>query len=156
MFRLGSVVVAVEVIVWRESGRVFYAAGHTGRRRGPAAGSVVGTMLVIAVQTRRRVASIVSTVGRSRVATLGAVSVAGRSSEDGRCDAVVVLAMTVLVGASWGGGLGRGRCRLRVAVSARAMSLISVCVRIRSLMSMVAVGCGSAAMTLALGSLQLV
>ncbi len=122
MLRLGGVVVAVQVVVGREARRVFDAARHAGRGGGPTAGAVVRAVLVVAVEARRRVAAVVAGVGRARIATLGGVAVLGRASEDCRGDAVVVLAVAVLVRAAGRRALAGRSGRRRIGVACRGVT----------------------------------
>lgn len=72
---LGGVVVAVKVVIGREARRVLDAVWDAGRSGGPSSGTVMRTVLVVAVEAGRWVAPVVGTVQRARVTTLGSVSI---------------------------------------------------------------------------------
>lgn len=155
VLRLGGVVVTVQVIVGREARRVLHAAWDAGRSGSPSTGTVVGTVLVIAVEAWRRVAAVVGTVRGTRVATLSRVAIRRGSGKDGRGDTVVVLAVAVLVRASRWSAFGGRSGRRRVSVAARSVALVSICVRFRCVVGVVSVGrAGSTAFSL--GTLKLV
>ena len=72
---LGGVVVTVKVVIGREARRVLDAAWDAGGSGGPSSGTVMRTVLVVAVEAGRWVAPVVGTVRRAGVTTLGSVSI---------------------------------------------------------------------------------
>lgn len=156
MLGFGNVVVAVQVVVGREARRVLDAAWHARRGGSPTAGAVMRTVLVVAVQAGRWMTVRGTRVG---VATLGGMAIRRGSSENGRGDAIVVLAVAILVRASRRRGFpsSSGMRSGRVPVTAGSVRrLISFCVRVWSVVRRVAMRRRTGSTAFSLCALQLV